>query len=257
MKLLSSKTALITGGSDGIGFAIAEAFAKEGANIIIIARNKERLHQKENYLKQFNTNVTSISIDMSSKESVSKVVKHIHDKGIGIDILVNNAAIARFIPFENMDESTLDYHWYLNVKVPYMLTRAFLDDIIKSKGNIINISSYFAKKMLQDRPSTAYSLTKGAIESFTKALAFELGAKGIRVNAIAPGVVSTPQVRANMERLSDDAKRRFNSLIKTNYPLQKIGEPKDIANIAVYLASNQAKWITGSIFHVDGGLTTS
>lgn len=111
--------------------------------------------------------------------------------------------------------------------------------------------------MLPDRPSTAYSLTKGAIESFTKALAFELGPSSVRVNAIAPGTVTTPQVEKNLEKLDSDAKDRFKSMIQSNYPLQTIGEPKDIANMAVFLASDQAKWITGGIFPVDGGLTTN
>lgn len=205
----------------------------------------------------YNINVTSISMDMGSKESVLRIVEKVRDKGIQIDVLVNNSAIARFVPFANMDEQTLDYHWYLNAKVPYLLTQSFLDDLIDSQGNVVNISSYFAKRMLPDRPSTAYSMTKGAIESFTKALAFELGSNGVRVNAIAPGTVSTPQVKTNMEQLDDDGRDRFNSMIKSIYPLQTIGEPKDVANIAVFLASKQAKWITGGIFPVDGGLTTS
>ena len=100
-------------------------------------------------------------------------------------------------------------------------------------------------------------MTKGAIESFTKALAFELGPQGVRVNAIAPGTVATPQVESNMERLDNEAKQRFNTMITSIYPLQTIGEPKDIANMAVFLASEQAKWITGGIFPVDGGLTTN
>lgn len=100
------------------------------------------------------------------------------------------------------------------------------------------------------------SLTKAAIESFTKSLAFELGPHGVRVNAIAPGTATTPQVEENLERLDRDAKDRFSSMIRSIYPLQTIGEPEDIANIAVFPASDQAKWITGAIFAVDGGLTT-
>jgi NAD(P)-dependent dehydrogenase (short-subunit alcohol dehydrogenase family) len=111
--------------------------------------------------------------------------------------------------------------------------------------------------MLPDRPSTAYSLTKGAIESFTKALAYELGPNGVRVNAIAPGTITTPQVERNYNQLNDEAKNRFDTMIQTIYPLQTIGEPNDIASISVFLASNQAKWITGGIFPVDGGLTTN
>lgn len=143
------------------------------------------------------------------------------------------------------------------IQAPYLLTRAFLDDLAATQGNMINISSYFARRMLPDRPSTAYSLTKGALESFTKALAFELGPENIRVNAIAPGTVATYQVGKNLEQLDRDARERFHTMVRSIYPLQKTGEPEDIAALSVFLASDRAKWITGGIFPVDGGLTTN
>lgn len=257
MNLLNNKTALITGGSDGIGFAIASAFAEEGANLILIGRDKEKLGHREKLLKQYDITVCTLAADISNKDSIAEIVEQVRTKNIKIDIIVNNAGIARFIPFSNMDIQELDYHINLNMKAPYLLTQAFLDNLIDSQGNVINISSYFSKRMLPDRPSTAYSMTKGAIESFTKALAYELGPQGVRVNAIAPGTIATPQVESNMERLDNEAKKRFNAMITSIYPLQTIGEPKDIANMAVFLASEQAKWITGGIFPVDGGLTTN
>ncbi|WP_088227864.1 SDR family oxidoreductase [Desulfosporosinus sp. FKB] len=257
MNLLINKTAIITGGSDGIGFATATAFAEQGANLILIGRDKEKLGHKENLLKQYDVTVHTLAADISNKDSISEIVEQVRTKNIKINIIVNNAGIARFIPFSNTDIQELDYHLNLNVKAPYLLTQAFLDDLIDSQGNVINISSYFSKRMLPDRPSTAYSMTKGAIESLTKALAFELGPQGVRVNAIAPGTVATPQVESNTERLDNEAKDRFNAMITSIYPLQTIGEPKDIADMAVFLASEQAKWITGGIFPVDGGLTTN
>lgn len=257
MNLLASKTALITGGSDGIGFAVATAFAKQGANLVLIARDPQKLAQREKFLIQYDIDILCVAADISSKESVSEIVRQVRKKEMGIDIIVNNAGIARFIPFADTDEAMLDYHLNLNVRSPYLLTQAFLKDLISSQGNVINVSSYFARRMLPDRPSTAYSLTKGALESFTKALAFELGPKGVRVNAIAPGTVATPQVETNMNRLDDHGKERFNAMIQSIYPLQRIGEPEDIANLSVFLASDQAKWITGGIFPVDGGLTTN
>jgi len=257
MKLLKNKTALITGGSDGIGFAIAEAFANQGADLVLIGRDEQKLSDKKDLLKKYEINILTIAKDISKKESVREIKKQVRAKEMRIDILVNNAGIARFIPFSDSDETILDYHLNLNIRAPYLLTRAFLDDLAGSRGNVINISSYFARRMLQDRPSTAYSLTKGAIESFTKASAFELGPKGIRVNAIAPGTVSTPQVDQNLEQLDNEAIVRFKSMIQSIYPLQSLGEPEDIAGISVFLASDYAKWITGGIFPVDGGLTTN
>lgn len=257
MKLLTGKTALITGGSDGIGFATAKAFAKQGANLVLVGRDKRKLSQKEHDLLPYGINILSISSDLVGNGSVSEVARKVADSSIRIDILVNNAGIGRFIPFADSDQIVLDYHLNLNVRAPYLLTRAFLNNLIDARGNVINISSYFAKRMLLDRPSTAYSLTKGALESFTKALAFELGPDGVRVNAIAPGTVATPQVENNLERLDSDAKERFSAMIPWIYPLQTIGDSKDIANMAVFLASDQARWITGGIFPVDGGLTTN
>lgn len=257
MKSLTGKTALITGGSDGIGFAVATAFAEQGTHLVLIGRDRQKLGQRKEFLTQYGIDVLTVSEDISSSESTAKIARHVREKSMQIDIIINNAGIARFTPFADTDESLLEYHLNLNVKAPYLLCRAFLNDLIASKGNVINVSSYFARRMLPDRPSTAYSLTKGALESFTKALAFELGPSGVRVNAIAPGTVTTPQVEKNMARLDSDAKDRFNSMIQSIYPLQTIGEPNDIANMTVFLASDQARWITGGIFPVDGGLTTN
>jgi NAD(P)-dependent dehydrogenase (short-subunit alcohol dehydrogenase family) len=257
MKLLANKTALITGGSDGIGFAIATAFAKHGANLVIVGRDEQKLMQRKKYLMQYKVDILCIAEDITNKEAILEIGKQVRQNNIQINILVNNAGIARFISFGDTDESLLDYHLKLNVKAPYLLAQIFLDDLIASHGNVINISSYFSKRMLPDRPSTAYSLTKGAIDSFTKALAYELGPNNVRINAIAPGTITTPQVKKNYDQLSDEGKNRFNTMIQTIYPLQTIGEPNDISNISVFLASDQAKWITGGIFPVDGGLTTN
>ncbi len=257
MKLLTGKTAVVTGGSDGIGFGIATAFAREGANLVITGRDKEKLAHGADILRQNGINVRTVAGDLSNIESIHEIAEHLHKENIRIDILVNNAGIGRFIPFADTEPASLDYHLNLNVKAPYLLTQAFLDDLIRLQGNVINISSYFAGRMLPDRPSTAYSLTKGALDSFTKALAFELGPKGVRVNAIAPGTIDTPQVAVNMSRLDDRARDRFQAMIQSIYPLQKIGEACDIGNMAAFLASDQAKWITGGIFPVDGGLTTN
>ena len=125
------------------------------------------------------------------------------------------------------------------------------------QGNIINISSYFAQRMLPDRATTAYSASKGALSSFSKALAFEMGAGGVRVNAIAPGSVRTPQLQHNIDVMPAEKRRAFARMIKTIYPLGHIGSPEDIGRAAAFLASDHAAWITGAVWAVDGGLTTN
>ncbi len=126
-----------------------------------------------------------------------------------------------------------------------------------SKGCVINISSYFANRMLVGRTTTAYSITKGALNSFTKSLAFEVGKLGIRVNAIAPGSVLTPQFERNLSALSPQGREAFEQMVKNIYPLGKIGSAQDIGEAAVFLASDAAKWVSGAIFAIDGGLTTN
>ena len=173
------------------------------------------------------------------------------------DILVNNAGLGRFVPFMQMDEALFDAHFNLNIKAPYFLTQALLPALMARQGNIINISSYFAQRMLPDRATTAYSASKGALNSFTKALAFEMGASGVRVNAIAPGSVRTPQLQHNIDVMPAEKQRAFARMIKTIYPLGHIGSPEDIGRAAVFLASDHAVWITGAVWAVDGGLTTN
>lgn len=257
MKQLNGRTALVTGGSDGIGLAVATAFAQQGAHLVLVGRNPAKLARAETRIRRYRGRVLSIAADISSRDGIREVAGQAGEKNMRIDILVNNAGIARFTPFADTDAPVLDYHINLNIRSPFLLTRAFLDDLAAARGNVINMSSYFARRMLPDRPSTAYSLTKGALESFTKALAFELGPKNIRVNAIAPGTVATPQVEKNMQLLGKTARERFHAMVQSIYPLRRTGEPEDIAELSVFLASDRAKWITGGTFPVDGGLTTN
>ena len=257
MTSLKGKTALITGGSDGIGFAVARAFAGKGADLVIVGRDREKLDQKAEALSRYGGRVLPVSADMGREEAVDRIADAVSEKGAAVDIIVNNVGIARFIPFSKTGASDLDLHYRTNLRSPYLLTRAFLDHLVRTRGNVINISSYFARRMLQDRPSTAYSATKGALESFTRALAFELGPQGVRVNAIAPGTVSTPQVAHNLELMDRRARERFSSMVQSIYPMQRLGSVEDVANMARFLASDEAAWITGGIFPVDGGLTTS
>lgn len=256
-KLLEGKNVVITGSSDGIGLAIASVFAKNGANICLIARNEKKLKEVETELVGYRTKISFIVADLSQISKIENVSQQILELFPQVDILVNNAGIGRFIPFEDMNEEALDMHLNLNVKAPYILTNRLFDSLKKSKGNVINISSYFANRMLSGRTTTAYSMTKGAINSFTKALAFEAGKYGVRVNAIAPGSITTPQSQHNFNQLSPEGQTHFENMIQEIYPLKKIGEADDIADMALFLASEKAKWITGSIFSVDGGLTTN
>ena len=258
MKNLNNKNAVITGGSDGIGLGIAKAFAREGANLLLIGKDPEKLQRAQQaLLNEFSVQVHTLSADLSKTETVTEVVKDIEQLLPTVDILVNNAGLGKFVPFEQVDNTLYDAHFNLNVKAPYFLTQVLLPALVKSKGNVINISSYFAHRMLPNRATTVYSATKGALNSFTKALAFEVGQLGVRVNGVAPGSISTPQFNRNLQALTPEKQAAFETMVKEIYPLQHIGTPEDIAKACVFLASDNASWITGTVLVVDGGLTTN
>jgi NAD(P)-dependent dehydrogenase (short-subunit alcohol dehydrogenase family) len=255
---LRDKRAVITGGSDGIGLGIANAFVACGAEVLLIARDMEKLESARFRLLAFGDGkVHCLSADLSDPQAVFEIAGNILEMWPEIDTLVNNAGAAVFSPFEKVSLDELDFHLKLNVKAPYLLTQYLMPALERQRGCVINISSYFSHRMIPGRTSTAYSLTKGAIDSFTKALACEVGSRGVRVNAIAPGTVDTLLVRTALSRMEPDARKKFQDSIETIYPLGRIGSPEDIGGAAVYLASDEANWVTGNIFNIDGGLTTN
>ncbi|MCG8383747.1 MAG: SDR family oxidoreductase [Gammaproteobacteria bacterium] len=254
--MLGNKLAVVTGASEGIGFGIAEAFIHNDAEVIIIARSELKLNAAKSKLGQNGGVINILKGDLTMPSEVMRLGKEIREQWPAIDILVNNAGIADFKPFPNCNERDLDQHIDLNFKAPFLLSQILLPSLKRQQGNIINISSYFASRMLAGRPSSIYSSTKGAIESWTKALAFELGSMKIRVNSIAPGTIDTPMMQRNLASLSDIDRSNFLKNIQSLYPLGKVGGIEDVAQTAVFLASDKAKWITGANIAVDGGLTT-
>ena len=197
------------------------------------------------------------AIDLYAEGVSIKLAQMIREQWDSVNVLVNNAGLSIFTPFLEVSTEEFETQLTLNVRVPYLFTQALLPQLQATQGSIINISSYFAQRMVPVRPSSAYSLTKGAVNSFTKSLACELGSERIRVNAIAPGATRTPLHARNTKKLSEEARTTLDEYLEVSYPLHSMGEPEDVGNMAVYLASDSAKWITGAIFSVDGGLTTN
>jgi len=244
MHNFQNKHVLITGGTSGIGLTIAENFYQAGAHVTIIGRSIDKLAK----LKKF----TTLCIDLNDQESVLQLQNQLTQT---VDHLINNAAIAEFTAFLSCSSKQLNNHIAVNLAAPFLITQQVLP-LMNKGSSILNISSYFSDRMLHDRPSSMYSLTKGGLDSLTKALAFELGPKKIRVNAIAPGTVNTPLFLANMDKLNTQQKQDFNDRISHLYPLNRIGSAEDIANLALFISSPMAEWVTGSIIKIDGGLTT-
>lgn len=254
---LQGKRALVTGGSDGIGLAIAEAFAREGADLLIVGRDAGKLEAARETLAteaKGEASVETVSADLATSVGIDAVASHIGQSGRPLDILVNNAGVAYFVPFEAIGAEQFQHSFALNVTAAFFLTQRLLPHL-GANASIINISSYFASKMIPKRPSSLYSLSKGALNSSTKSLAFELGPRGIRVNAIAPGTIDTAMRRKSIVNLPAEAQAELKAYVERSYPLGRIGRPSDIAGIAVHLASDEAAWTSGGIFAVDGGYT--
>lgn len=242
---LKDKVAVITGGSRGIGYATAEAFLREGATVIIAASSEATAGKAAASLKQKYPGATLRCIwpDLTNLESVRSVFRSIVDDYGRIDILVNNAGVSESTPFLNYTEALFDKVMDLNIKGVFNTTRAVMDYMAEQgSGVILNTSSMVS---LTGQPSGfAYPASKFAVNGLTVSLARELGPKGIRVNAVAPGITETDMMKAVPKEVIDPMIARI--------PLRRLGQPEDIANAFVFLASDEASYITGVVLSVDG-----
>lgn len=242
---LKDKIAIITGGSRGIGYSTAEAFLREGAKVIITASSKENANNATLKLKEKfpDSIVEGISPNLSSFSDVQKEFDEIIKKYGAVDILVNNAGISESTPFISYTEETFDKVMDLNVKGVFNATKAIVDKMIeKGSGVILNTSSMVS---IYGQPAgVSYPASKFAVNGLTVSLARELGPKGIRVNAVAPGITETDMMRAVPNNVIEP--------MIAQIPLRRLGQPEDIANAFVFLASDEASYITGVVLSVDG-----
>jgi len=242
---LKDKVAVITGGSRGIGYATAEAFLREGAKVIITATSKENAEKAANELKEKYTDsvVEGIAPNLGSFSDMKTEFDALVKKYGCIDILVNNAGVSERTPFTNYTEEIFDKVVDLNVKGVFNATRAVVDTMVeKGDGVILNTSSMVS---IYGQPSgVAYPTSKFAVNGLTVSLARELGPKGIRVNAVAPGITETDMMKAVPKEVIEP--------MIAQIPLRRLGQPEDIANAFVFLASDEASYITGVVLSVDG-----
>lgn len=242
---LKDKLAIITGGSRGIGYATAEAFLREGAKVIITASTKENADKAATKLKEINQDaiIDGIAPNLSDYNDVKTQFDEIVNKYGAIDILVNNAGISESTPLANYTEETFDKVMDLNVKGIFNVTKAAVDYMVeKGSGVILNTSSMVS---IYGQPSgVAYPTSKFAVNGLTVSLARELGPKGIRVNAVAPGITETDMMKAVPKEVIEP--------MIAQIPLRRLGQPEDIANAFVFLASEEASYITGVVLSVDG-----
>lgn len=242
---LKDKVAIITGGSRGIGYATAEAFLREGATVVITASTKESTDKAVAKLKEKypNSRIGGISPDLSSLQSVRDNFRIVSDVYGCVDILVNNAGVSASTPFTEYTEEDFDKVMDLNVKGVFNATRAASECMVaRGKGVILSTSSMVS---IYGQPSgIAYPASKFAVNGLTVSLARELGPKGIRVNAVAPGITETDMMKAVPKEMIDP--------LIAQIPLRRLGQPEDIANAFVFLASDEASYITGVVLSVDG-----
>ena len=242
---LKNKVAVITGGSRGIGFATADRFLKEGAKVILTASKPETAEKAVKQLQEKYPEavVAGISPDLTCLEAVQKAFADVVSQYGGIDILVNNAGVSESTPFMDYTEETFDKVMDLNLKGVFNASRAAAESMArKGEGVILSTSSVVS---ISGQPAGfAYPASKFAVNGLTISLARELGPKGIRVNAVAPGIIQTDMMKAVPKEVIDP--------MIAQIPLRRLGQPEDIANAFVFLASDEASYITGVVLSVDG-----
>lgn len=242
---LQNQVAIITGGSRGIGLATVKAFLKEGATVILTASRQETAEKAVRDLRrQFPcSDITGIWPDLSDYSQVEQAFDEIARTHGHIDILVNNAGVSERTPFENYTTETFTKVMDLNVTGVYNGSRAAVKWMERQgKGVILNTSSMVS--IYGQTAGVAYPASKFAVNGLTLSLARELGPKGIRVNAVAPGITETDMMKAVPKEIIDP--------LIAQIPLRKLGQPEDIANAFVFLASQEAAYITGVVLQVDG-----
>lgn len=249
---LENKIAIITGGGSGIGKAICETFAEMGAKVCMLDVDEDTGQQAADEITQKHRQVDFYKCDVSNYREVETVVKTINDSNDSIDILINNAGIGFVGNIENTEEEDMDRLYNVNVKGVFNCCKAVIPYFKeKNKGVIINMASIVSTVGISDR--FAYSMTKGAVLTMTYSIAKDYLANNIRCNSISPARVHTTFVDRFIERnYPGREKEMFDNLSKTQ-PIGRMGKPQEVANLALFLCSDEASFITGTDFPVDGG----
>ena len=251
MNRLHGKVAVITGGNAGIGEAIAKAFVREGASVVITGRRQEELDRVVNGIVKEQGKAFAVAGSVTDERHVQEAVRQTVQQFGQLDILVNNAGVGDFGKrLHEIDDATWMQVFDVNLTGVFRMTRAVLPQMLKQgKGAIVNISSIASLIGLSSLP--VYAASKGGLDALTRALAVDYAKDGIRCNVVNPGLIDTPMaapLMSNSELLDP---------ILAHYPIRRAGKPEEVANMVLYLVSDEATWVTGGTFPIDGGMTIS
>lgn len=241
---LDGKVAIVTGGGSGIGKAIAVRYAEEGAHVVIVGRREAVLKETA----ALDDKISYVAGDITKDEVVEHVMETVKEKYGHLDILINNAGWCPVQPITEITIEDYDKAFSLDVRALVNMTIHALPMIIEAKGNIINLSSVGATHRAANL--LMYVGAKAAVENFTRVWAIELAEKGVRVNAIAPGAIRTDIW--NVTNLSLEDAKKHEEGIASSIPFKRFGKPDEVANVALFLASDEASYVSGSVYAVDG-----
>jgi NAD(P)-dependent dehydrogenase (short-subunit alcohol dehydrogenase family) len=245
----AGKVALVTGATSGIGQACAIAFATAGARVACVGRKEAALADVAARMSSLDTEALTLKADLSSSAEIERVVNETVETFGGIDVLVNAAGHISNGTIENTSLEAWDEMMNVNVRAAFQLMQEATPSLLERRGNIVNVSSVTG---LRAFPGVlAYCVSKAALDQLTRCASLELAAKGVRVNAVNPGVVVTEiHKRGGM---TDEAYAAFLEHSKTTHPIGRTGRPEEIAALVLFLASDEASWITGATYSIDGG----
>ncbi|MFQ5451448.1 MAG: SDR family NAD(P)-dependent oxidoreductase [Nitrospinaceae bacterium] len=241
---LKDKTAIITGGGTGIGVQCARRFCLEGAQVLILGRREKPLFSA---VREIGENIMAVQGDVTRGEDIRRLVRTAMESFGKIDILINNAGIFTGTPLHEMEDSQWDAVLDVNLRGAFRLTREVLPHMMQRKsGSIVHISSVLG--LVAAPQVAAYNTSKAALNQFSRSVAVEYGPWGIRSNSICPGLIATEMTEDLMK--DEDLMKEW----RTHYPIGRFGNPEDVANACLFLASGESSFITGAILPVDGGV---
>ena len=252
MTRLKGKTAIVTGGGTGIGRAISLAYAREGAKVAVLGRRRDHLEEVLKELSQAGGTAKATVCDITRSDQIQEAVRGAESAFGPVSVLVNNAGALSVSTVESISDEDWDRVLETNLKGPFLMCRAVLPSMRRGGGGtIVNIGSVLGLVAMKDR--AAYCASKGGLTLLTKAMALDHAHDNIRVNCICPAIVETKLVKGLFPD-TDDGQKLKQARIGT-LPLGRFGQPQDVAELAVFLASDESSWLTGTAIPLDGGLT--